>query len=211
MANSYLQSHSWRCVKGDYLYHFSLPRVDLLAWVLITKLVPMYYRKLEIMLNDIGHFRELPKWRKDFKAEWIKAMMMQITMPLNKKYRPATQRFVCTCPQFVTSRSLLCKHLVQQFQPVDPRFFLEVTRNHCLPFWSHPSLKPLAMPMGTREPDADHPATADGEGAGEVYNRLNLAGYGLEDDDGLVDTEERVGKGENNVVKEKMEDYIRII
>ena len=24
MANSYLQSHSWQCVMGDYLYHFSL-------------------------------------------------------------------------------------------------------------------------------------------------------------------------------------------
>ena len=67
------------------------------------------------------------------------------------------------------------------------------------------------MPTGTREQDADHPVTADGEGAGEVYNQLNLAGYGLEDDDGLVDTEERVGKGENNTVKEKMEDYICII
>ncbi|KAN0136763.1 hypothetical protein V8E53_005533, partial [Lactarius tabidus] len=37
---------SWQCVKGDYLYHFSLPQLDLLAWVLITKLVPTYYQKL---------------------------------------------------------------------------------------------------------------------------------------------------------------------
>ncbi|EDR07055.1 uncharacterized protein LACBIDRAFT_299388 [Laccaria bicolor S238N-H82] len=36
----------WRRVKEDYLHHFSLPRLDLLAWVLIKKLAPTYYRKL---------------------------------------------------------------------------------------------------------------------------------------------------------------------
>lgn len=194
-------------MKGDYLHHFSLPRLDLLAWVLITRLAPTYYRKLEVMLNDIGRFRELPKWRKDFKADWIKAMRTEITMPLNEKYRPDAQRFVCTCPQFVISRFLVCKHIVQQFQPVDPRFFLEVTRNRCLPFWSHPSLKPLATPM-------DHPATAEGDGAEEAYDRQNLAGYEIEDDweddDELVDMEVRVGEGEKNAVKEKMEDYIHL-
>ena len=73
-------------MKENYLHHFSLPRLDLLAWVLITKLVPTYYRKLEVMLTDIGRFCELPKWRKDFKAEWKKAMNTLITMPLNEKY-----------------------------------------------------------------------------------------------------------------------------
>jgi len=114
-------------VKEDYLHHFSLPRLDLLVWVLITKLVPTYYRKLEVMLNEIGRFRELPKWRKDFKAAWKKAMRTPITIPLNERYQPDIRRFVCTCPQFVVSRFLICKHLVQQFHPVNPRFFLEVT------------------------------------------------------------------------------------
>ena len=123
-------------MKGDYLHHFSLPRLDLLVWVLITRLAPTYYQKLEVMLNDIGRFCELPKWRKDFKTDWIIAMRTQITMPLNKKYHPDAQHFVCTCPQFVISRFLLCKHIVKQFHPVDPRFFLKVTWNHCLPFWS---------------------------------------------------------------------------
>lgn len=81
-------SHSWRRVKEDYLHHFSLPRLDLLAWVLITKLAPMYYRKLDIMLTDIGRFCELATWRKDFKRAWKIAMNTPITMPLNEKYRP---------------------------------------------------------------------------------------------------------------------------
>ena len=145
MRDCYSLFRSWRCVKEDYLHHFSLPRLDLLAWVLITKLAPTYYRKLEVMLNEIGRFCELPKWRKDFKVEWKKAMRTPITMPLNERYRPDVKRFVCTCPQFVVSRFLVCKHLVQRFHPVNPRFFLEVTRNRSLPFWSHPSLKPLSI------------------------------------------------------------------
>jgi len=116
-------------VKGDYLHHFSLPRLDLLAWVLVKKLAPTYFRKLKMMLTDIGRFRKLPKWRRDFKAEWMKAFRTPVTMPMNERYRPDVMHFVCTCPHFVISRFLLCKHLVQLYCPVNPWFFLEVTRN----------------------------------------------------------------------------------
>ena len=184
----------------------------------MTKLAPTYYQKLEVMLTDIGRFRELPKWRKDFKFEWKRAMRTPITMPLNDKYRPDVKKFVCTCPRFVVSRFLLCKHLVQQFHPVNPRFFLEVTRNRTLPFWSHPSLKPLATAADVTEPDLDsnHPKETEGDGDGgdKAYNRLNMAGYRIEDesddDDELIDTGE-MGVNEKKSNKEKMEDYIRII
>ena len=204
-------THSWRRVKEDFLHHFSLPRLDLLAWVLVTKLAPTYYRKLEVMLNDIGRFRELPKWRKDFKADWMRAMRTEITKPMNEKYRPDTKRFVCTCPRFVVSRFLLCKHIVQQFQPVDPRFFLEVTRNCTLPIWSHPSLKPLVAPADVTEPDKG--MTAEGGVEDKPYNRQNMAGFDIgeeSDDSALVDTEEG-GDGMKKAYKEKMEHYIRTI
>ena len=204
-------------MKEDYLHHFSLPRLDLLAWVLITKLTPTYYRKLDVMLNDIGRFRELPAWRKDFKREWKKAMKKPITIPLNERYRPDVKRFVCTCPHFVVSWFLLCKHLVQQFHPVEPQFFLQVTRNRCLPFWSHPSLKPLTAADGVTEPD-ELAATEGDNGDGGAYNRVNTARYGIEDssvesedDDELIDTEGRDGEVDKARFKEKMEDYIRII
>ena len=149
-------SCSWRHVKEDYLQHFSLPWLELLAWVLIMKLVLTYYQKLDVLFNDIDRFRELPAWRKDFKKEWKRAMKKLITMPLNERYQPDVNQFVCTCPHFVVSRFLLCKHLVQQFHPVKPQFFLQVTRNQTLPFWSHPSLKPLkslAATEGVMEPE----------------------------------------------------------
>ncbi len=156
-------------MKEDYLQHFSLPHLDLLAWVLVTKLAPTYYRKLDVVLNDIGRFCELPQWRKNFKSEWIKAMRTLITMPLNEKYKPDVNQFVCTCLRFIVSRFLLCKHLVQQFQPIDPRFFLKVTRNRCVPFWSHPSLKPLP---GTAERALAHPVTTESDGDDKVYVKV---------------------------------------
>ena len=150
-------------------------------------------------------------------------MKTLITMPLNEKYRPDVKRFVCTCPHFVISRFLLCKHLVQQFHPVDPQFFLEVTRNRCTPFWSHPSLKPLAATEDVTEAGAlaatqdAGDGDGDGDGDSDGYNRVNAATYGFEDlnvefedDDDLIDTEGRCGDMDKATFEEKMKDYIRI-
>src|SRR6266702_4539720 len=206
-------------MKEDYLHHFSLPRLDLLAWVLITKLAPTYYRKLKVMLNKTGRFSELPKWRRDFKAEWKKAMRTPITMPLNERYRPDITCFVCTCLQFVVSRFLICKHLVQQFHPVNPQFFLEVTRNQSSPFWSHPSLKPLSI--AAERIEEDNRTVTDGDGIDntyvEEYRHLNTArneiedsDFGSEDDDGLIDTWEK-GDWEKKACKEELENHICLI
>jgi len=120
-----------------------MPRVDLLAWILIVKLAPTYYRKLDLMLNNVGRYRELPSWRKQFKRDWKKVAKTLITTPLNPKYRPNPHKWVCTCPQFHKSRFLICKHLVQSVHPVHPVFFLEVKWQRTTPFWVHASLVPL--------------------------------------------------------------------
>ena len=74
-------------------------------------------------------------------------------MPLNERYRPDAKQFLCICPHFVVSRFLLCKHRVQLFHLIEPQFFLEITQNQGLPFWSHLSLKPLAIVDDGAEPD----------------------------------------------------------
>jgi len=65
-----------------------------------------------------------------------------ITLPLNSKYRPDPKAWVCTCPYFVKSRFLVCKHLIQSVPTMPPTFFLEVTRHRTTPFWCHPALQP---------------------------------------------------------------------
>jgi hypothetical protein len=65
-------------VKEDFLHHFSLPHLDLLAWVLVTKLAPTYYRKLEVMLcYDNGlirlnfHFLLLNRFWSHMTQDWM--------------------------------------------------------------------------------------------------------------------------------------------
>ncbi|KAJ6542146.1 hypothetical protein DFH09DRAFT_1249415 [Mycena vulgaris] len=91
-------------------------------------------------------FSELPAWRKDFKAEWRKCWETPITLPLNPKYRPDPDRWLCTCPHYFKSRFLICKHLV--------------TRNRTAPFWSHPALRPLNPSMPSLSDTFPHAVTA---------------------------------------------------
>lgn len=48
-----------------------MPHSDpgLLVWILVVKLAPTYYRKLNRLLTETGsgRYRELPSWRKGFK------------------------------------------------------------------------------------------------------------------------------------------------
>lgn len=135
--------NSWRRIKHDFLHHFKMPRCDLLAWILVTKLAPFYYVKLDRLLVQEGRYRELSSWRKNFKKQWKTLETRDITMPLNDAYRPDAHKWICTCPSFVTSRFLLCKHLVQSVHRVPPVFFLQVKRNRSTPFWRHENLRVL--------------------------------------------------------------------
>jgi len=135
-------------------------------------------------------------------------------MPLNEKYRPDPKRFVCTCPQFVISRFLLCKHLVQAFHPVPPVFFLEVSRNRTVPFWSHSSLIPLNNDHIPLQSSASTPAAS----TSGKDNPVNMAALEEdaddvpdEEDDDLVDTEaEHLWNG-RGTFGERMETHIDLI
>lgn len=146
-----------------------------------------------MIFNQIGRFRDLPSWRKAFKAQWRMCRNTPITLPLNPKYRPDPYLWVCTCPYFCKSRFLICKHLVHAVHPVDPVFFLEVQRNRTLPFWSHPALVPILPPTGPTQTQVQATSIVV---APVVIQRLSRAGQdpdsdddgvGSDDDDDLVD------------------------
>ena len=111
-----------------------------MVWILVVKLAPTYYRKLDQFLDNTGRYRELASWRKQFKRKWKVLEGTPIAAPVNPKYRPDPRRWVCTCPSFSTSCFLICKHLIRAIHPVPPLFFVEAKCNRTTPFWHHPSL-----------------------------------------------------------------------
>jgi len=74
--------------------------------------------------------REKAEWRKAFKKDWKDLA----GRTLNNTYLTDTTRWICGCPDFFTSRFLICKHLVQQKGVVDAQFFDQVHRHHHYPF-----------------------------------------------------------------------------
>jgi hypothetical protein len=167
--------YSWRRIKHDFLHHFHSPRVDLLVWILVTKLAPTYYRKLDTLFTDTGRNRELASWRKAFKHTWRKLEGRTVSEPINDAYRPDVNRWVCTCPAFVVSRFLICKHLVHLVQKVPPTFFIEAERYRSPPFWRHPALKPCeassisdaTSSSSSHANDLESPLEESAEGAAE--------------------------------------------
>ena len=133
-------TYSWCKIKQHYLEHFHKPRLDLLVYTLIKKLAPMYYQKLQQTVAVTGRLWELSAWRKAFKRQWKLDAEKDQNFNLYDRYRPDPQQWVCTCPHFIVSRFLICKHLVQSVKPVPPHFFFEVTRNRTTPFWRHKHL-----------------------------------------------------------------------
>ncbi|KAG1739721.1 hypothetical protein EDB19DRAFT_1978114, partial [Suillus lakei] len=89
-------------------------------------------------------------------------------------------------PNFVKTRFLVCKHLVQSVHPVVPTFFLEVQWNRTIPFWTHPLLIPLDScppPLATAAMPVPVPLEPANEGEMESGDEV---GDGAEDD--LLDT-----------------------
>lgn len=169
----------------------------------------MYYRKLDQLLTETGRYRELSSWHKEFKKVWRKLEKKAMTLPLNDAYKPNTEKWICTCPSFIVSRFLICKHIIQCMHRVPPIFFLEAERYRTVPFWRHKSLKPLeeadAETMETVVGSVDEQERGDedenNEGGDDDNDDDN------DEDEGYVETHQEGG----HMFEEAMEGDIKLI
>jgi hypothetical protein len=159
-------------------------------------------------MSNTGRYRELPSWRKEFKRTWKKLAKTPIELPINDKYRPDSRRWVCTCPNFVRSRFLVCKHLVQSVQQVPPLFFLEVKRNRTTPIWQHPSLIPLELDADTSSVVSAGPAN---DNRSEEPVERDDTGSDDGNEDGLVDTGPNTMMGGEGTFRERFAENIKTL
>jgi hypothetical protein len=140
-----MEAH-WRKLKRDFLHHFSNPRVDFLVFVIINKMVPEYYRRLDFILNPPTRHAYVPSWRKNFKPYF--KMLGEREIPdqdrVDDRYKPNPYLGICTCPAFASGRWLFCKHLQREYKEIHRTSHLwhEIERHRTVPFFTHPDLIP---------------------------------------------------------------------
>ncbi|KAF0556085.1 MULE transposase domain protein [Gigaspora margarita] len=125
-----IEAH-WSVIKRCYLHRFNHPRLDLLLWTLINEIIPAQKERLFQIVTGITE----PWWWDDFKKAWNaagtkdqsknintdgpnkgkrKRSINEKTTDLKSSYFTDINQWVCSCPAFLKSRFLVCKHLVQQ-------------------------------------------------------------------------------------------------
>ena len=102
-----IEAH-WKVLKRDYLYRFNRPRLDYVIYIICEHLLPQQENRLLQLLNG----RQYPHWWEEFKREWKKAGQRHFSTNSGENYYTSDALWVCSCPSFLQSRFLLCKHLV---------------------------------------------------------------------------------------------------
>ncbi|KAA8641710.1 uncharacterized protein ATNIH1004_011846, partial [Aspergillus tanneri] len=79
-----VESH-WRTLKHDYLHRFNRPRVDLVVWVLTSRVLPDAVHRMKAISS--GQFRIFKaRWRDAFKKQWRKEACKTVDPDKLKEY-----------------------------------------------------------------------------------------------------------------------------
>ena len=74
--------------------------------------------------KSIVYGRENTKWRKELKCEWKRLQKKEIIYP--NAYLTDVDRWICSCKYFLTSRFMICKHLIHLKGSVYKNYFKKV-------------------------------------------------------------------------------------
>ena len=185
-----VESH-WRKIKHDYLHRFNRPRIDLVVWVLLSRLIPSAMIRMRALLQH-DHRQATASWRKDFKREWKKVNGRLTDRTRIQHYHTDPARWTCACPSFLDSRFLLCKHILSCYEPVSDRvdFFRSIQRRREPPFWTHAQLvlQPQYQPLQA-DTKADETNDVDMDGAVSIDSHEDFDPAIVEQDQ-LVELEE---------------------
>lgn len=95
----------WSVLKRHYLVLHNRPRPDFVIYLIDPILIPKFYNDSQMLLDG----SKIPKWWKDFRREWVSLS----TREINGSDNTNSSLWCCTCPAFMRSRFLFCKHLIK--------------------------------------------------------------------------------------------------
>ena len=152
----------WKQLKHNHLHHMLRPRLDLLVWILITKVTPEYIARAEVLEDThcLGRSKLLSTYQKYFKSSWKQLAEASVSGNI---YVTDVTMWTCNCGQQKYHSQHLCKHLVQSVQPPPMHFWHQVVRRHILPLYRHPALVSDIEAMDVEHPDPDEGSITDGD------------------------------------------------
>ena len=192
-----VESH-WRKVKHTYLHSFNRPRIDLVVWVLTSRVVPDILKTTAAIIRGDRKFGQA-SWRKAFKREWKAAQSQNLDSRNLSVYKTDPAKWTCGCIAFLESRFLICKHIISCYEPIQQRhsfqFFFDIKRQRESPFWKHEKLVLRPEYRQSSIPPPPPPSESDNSDYESMSEYEVLSEYEAEPDDGEDDDPEN---GEDN-------------
>jgi hypothetical protein len=135
-----VESH-WRKLKHDYLHRFNRPRVDLVVWIIITRVIIDFANRLKGIQGDSSR-KYKASWRAALKRQWKNLAGRMVDIASLEKYHTNPHKWVCACDSFLHSRFLICKHILLCYEPIanSGEFFDTLRRQRVAPFWVNEQL-----------------------------------------------------------------------
>ena len=107
----------WRKIKHDYLHRFSCPGIDLVFWVITSRVAPQALERMKAILSN-DHRKATAAWRKAFKREWKCLQSHQVDPQSLTRYQTDPEKWTCDCGLLLLSRFLLCEHIISYYEKV---------------------------------------------------------------------------------------------
>lgn len=167
----------WRKIKHDYLHRFNRPRIDLVIWILLSRIIPDCINRMDALIEG-NHRKVSASWRKAFKKQWKDAATKEVPIDNIKKYHTDPFRWTCACDAFLESRFLICKHIISCHQSIQNplTFFQNIRRRTTSPFWQHKQL--VLLPQFTSFLES---ISTDAQSSGDICQENLSAATDAED------------------------------
>lgn len=137
----------WCQLKHNYLHNVAWPWLDHLVWILIYKVAPSYYVRINI-LNDTYHMgcsKPLTTYQQAFKKSCNTLSKQSLG---TQQYTTNVNTWTCNCGSQMYHCHHLCKHLVQAVHPPDMCFFCTIVWCQHSSIYQHPFLVKKKAPDG---------------------------------------------------------------